>query len=234
MIEINNLTLSYKKHKNVLENINLTLPKGQIIGLIGMNGAGKSSLLKAIMGFIKPIEGQILVDHFPPKQQYDKLVFITEEGSCPSFLDSQKYGSFLQKFYDNFSEERYNTILDFFEVDRKIPFAKLSKGQKAKVEIAAGFSKGGTYILMDEPFLGKDVFSRKDFLKLIATQIGENETILIATHELNEMEHFLDRVIILHEHQIAKDYLTDETESSLMDVFGEIIGYDAKRYQMLL
>lgn len=234
MIKIRDISLSYKKNKKILENINLAIPSGQIVGLVGENGVGKTSLLKVMMGFIEPESGTVTIDDIEPRKQYDKLVFITEEGSAFSYMSASQYGDFLKRFYENFSEERYNKMLEFFKIDDKVKIKNFSKGQKAKVEIAAGFSKGGKYILMDEPFLGKDVFSRKDFLKLIATQINE-ETVLIATHELNDVEKFLDRVLILHEGKIVKDWLTEEEpDLKLIDVLGEVIGYDSKRYKMLL
>lgn len=234
MIELKNITLSYGKDKKVLDELELCIPSGQIIGLVGKNGVGKTSLLKTMMGFLVPEQGTITVDGLPVKEQYDKLIFITEEGSCFSYMNALQYGTFLKRFYEKFSEERYEKMLDFFQVDKKAKYKRLSKGQKAKVEIAAGFSKGGRYILMDEPFLGKDVFSRKDFLKMIATQI-EEESVLIATHELSDVEKFLDRILILHDGKIAKDWMREEhPEWSLIDVFAEVTGYDSKRYKMLL
>ena len=141
MIELKNITLSYGKDKKVLDELELRIPSGQIIGLVGKNGVGKTTLLKTMMGFLVPEHGTITIDGLPVKEQYDKLIFITEEGSCFSYMNALQYGAFLKRFYEKFSEERYEKMLDFFQVDKKTKYKRLSKGQRAKVEIAAGFSK---------------------------------------------------------------------------------------------
>jgi ABC-2 type transport system ATP-binding protein len=111
-----------------------------------------------------------------------------------------------------------------------------SNGQKAKLEISAGFAKRAKYILMDEPFLGKDTLTRRDFLKLMISSLREDETILISTHQLNEIENFIDRAIILRYGLVKADFCMDEIKEqgkSLSDIMMEVTGYDENRYKSL-
>lgn len=237
MITLKNVT-KYYGGKDYLKRgfscESLELGDGEVIGLLGANGAGKTTMLKAIMGLSK-FDGEILVDGRPVKGQYENLSFITEEGSFLPFMTPREYGAFQADFWPRFDRERYEKLLRFFELDGEDrPISTFSNGQQAKVEVAAGFSRGARYILMDEPFLGKDVFTRRDFLKLMASSLHGEETILLSTHQVEEIENFLDRAIVLHESEIAADVYIDELRSSgktLIQLMQETSGYDPERYK---
>lgn len=215
----------------------LTFGDGEAVGLLGANGAGKTTLLRCILGLCS-FEGEIQIDGAPVSRQYENLSFITEEGSFLPFLTPGQYGSFLADFWPRFDPERYRRLLEFFDLQAEDqPIGAFSKGQQAKLELAAGFSRGAKYILMDEPFLGKDVFTQRDFLKLMAGSLRGSETILLATHQVEEVEHFLDRAVILHEGRIAADLSVDslrESGKTLLEVMQEVSGYDAERYREFL
>lgn len=112
-----------------------------------------------------------------------------------------------------------------------LPAFQLAK--KPGVELAVRFAKRAQYVLMDEPFLGKDAFTRKDFLKLMSGVLHGDETILLATHYLDDVEHFLDRALVLHEGKIADDFLLEELPAAgdtLLDRVGRQCGWDGERY----
>lgn len=235
MIEIKGVSVGYGKRK-VLEDIHFCIEKGQIVGLLGENGVGKTTLLKAIMGFIPCQEGEIRLEGKEVRAQYERVAFITEEGSCFLHMTPLQYGAFLEQFYKRFDMAKYQKLLEFFQLPNN-KISKFSRGQKAKVEIAAGFSKGAEYIIMDEPFLGKDIFSRKDFMKLMATQLNEEQAILISTHEIVEIENFIDRAVVLHNGALVKDILIEEIQqegTSLLEVLEGLMEYDSERYKMLM
>lgn len=240
MITLRNVKKNYYD-KGVLQSAfsceALTLGDGEVIGILGANGAGKTTLLKSILGVCR-FEGDILIDGAPVSRQYQNLSFITEEGSFLPFLTPQEYGAFLADFWPGFDRERYRRLLEFFELhEEDRPIGDFSNGQQAKLEVAAGFSRGARYILMDEPFLGKDVFTRRDFLKLMAGSLHGGETILLATHQVEEIENFLDRALILHEGAIAADFTIDSLRASgqtLLKRMQEVSGYDAERYREFL
>lgn len=108
----------------------------------------------------------------------------------------------------------------------------MSTGERAKAELSAGVSLGVDYILMDEPFSGKDIFTRRDFLKIMAGGLRENETILISTHLIDDIEHLIDRVLVLHDGKLAEDMEIDtlhQNGGSLVSLLQNVTGYDDHR-----
>lgn len=237
MVEIKELYFTYPNYATVLENINLTVPTGQIVAVLGTNGAGKTTLLKLIAGLLVPDGNvQVMVDGKTPQQIAGKMAFISEEGTYFNDLTPQMYGKFLQDFYPFFDKAYFLMLLDFFQLEER-PMKKMSKGQKAKIEIAAGMAKRTPYIIMDEPFVGKDMFTRQDFLQALSGMLTGKETIFITTHEIHEIENFVDRVIILKENKIAVDRMVDalrQEGKTICDLMKETIGYEENGFFTLL
>lgn len=206
MIQLKHIRKTYGNQGIGLNDESLIINNGEIVGVLGENGSGKTTLLKTIMGLCEVQAGEVLVDGRSVSEQYEKMAFITEEGSYFPYMTPYEYGIFLSDFIPAFDMERYIRLIKFFELEPYRKIKTFSKGQKSKLEVSAGFSKGAKYILMDEPFLGKDMFTRKDFLKLMVTSLKSEETILIATHLIDEVENFLDRAIILRYGRIKADF----------------------------
>lgn len=237
MIELKGIWKSYGSHLSGFKHQNLTIPSGQIVGVLGENGSGKTTLLKTIMGLGELQEGQILFDGEPIAKQYERVAFITEEGSFFPNMTPNQYADFLQIFYPGFDLKRYNELLHLFKLSPSIRIRTFSKGQKSKLEIAAGFSKGAQYILMDEPFLGNDLQTRQDFLKFMLATLSGDETILIATHFIQEIEQIIDRALILRYGRIVRDVLLDDLREqghNLEQVMNEVARYDDKAYKKLI
>ncbi len=228
MISIENAKLYYNKKTRPALNIeNLTFGEGEVTALLGENGAGKTTLLKALMGILPLNSGRIRIDGEHIRRKLCHLAFITEEGSLFGFARPTEMGKFVEKFYDSFNYKKYELLLDFFEIeDKKIN--DMSRGQQAKVEIALGFSKGAKYILMDEPFLNKDIFTRHDFLKLMTSSLRENETIVISTHQLDEIEGYIDRAVVLYRGEFRGE-ITETKGKSLKDELARILCYDEQK-----
>lgn len=236
MIEVIGVKKYYGSSGTGLVKETITINKGEIVGIIGENGSGKTTLLKAIMGLCELNEGKVLIEGKPVHKMYDKMSYITCEGSYFPSMKPLEYGEFFSNMVPGFDMERYIKLLKYFELDITQKIKNLSHGQKAKLEISAGFCKGAEYILMDEPFGGKDMFTRRDFLKLMISYLKGNETILLATHLIDEVENFLDRVIILRYGRIKADLLIDDIKQSnkdLKSVLMEITGYKEDNYKRL-
>ena len=234
MIEVKNLRKTYRKHGTTvgLLGADFTVPDGQIVGILGENGAGKTTLLRSMAGLL-PAKGDALFDGKPAAAQYARISYITGEGSYYPTLTVAEYGAMLADLNPAFDEDRYREFLDFFSLNGKDGISHLSTGQKARVELAAGFAKKAAYYLMDEPFLGKDPFTRKDFIKLMSGTLHGEETILLTTHYLEDVEHFLDRAIILHEGRIAEDVLLDDLHDAgetLLTRMAKACGWDPQHY----
>lgn len=239
MIELKLIEKKFRQTNNVLFVEQLQLRPGEVTAILGANGSGKTSLLKMIMGLGEnslPLGG-VFVDGKPVQEQYEKLSFITHEGSYIPYMTARQYGQFLADFFVRFNAGRYEQLLDFFELERDTPIKSMSTGQKSKLEICAGFSKGAKYIIMDEPFNGKDMFTRRDFLRLMVDSMQEDEAIIVASHIVDELENVIDRAIILNNGRIRADMMLDELREaggSLPQLMAEKAGYDPYKYKAVL
>lgn len=235
MIEVKNLCKTYRRHgKTVgLLGVSFTVPDAQIVGVLGENGAGKTTLLRTMAGLLPPKGGTALFDGKPAAAQYARISYITGEGSYYPCLTVGEYGRFLTDLHPAFDPARYAEFLRFFSLEEAFEIGRLSTGQKARVELAAGFAKRADYYLMDEPFLGKDPFTRKDFIKLMSATLHGQETILLSTHYLDDVENFLDRALILHQGRLVQDVQLDtlhEHGETLLDCMAAACGWDPGHY----
>lgn len=236
MIAGKDIRFYYMIGEDILKDLSFRVEKGEIIGVLGANGVGKSTLLKLLCGILTPRSGEIMLDGVPVAQKGGEIAFISEAGSFLKELTPQQYGAFLQDFFPDFDAAYYEKLLDFFKLENK-PIKRMSKGQKAKAEVAAGMAKRTKLIVMDEPFIGKDMFTRQDFMQALAGSLTGEETIFITTHEIDEIENFIDRAWILQDGGIAADVTMDALRSegkSLSGLMKEITGYREGGFEGLL
>lgn len=237
MIELQYLEKWYTRQSISLYLDKLSFQDGEIVGILGENGSGKTTLLKAIMGIGELQNGQVRIDGRPPEEMYSRMAYITEEGSYLPHYTPDQYAEFLADFYPAFDRGRFERLLEFYQLERDRRIRTFSKGQKAKLEICAGFAKGAKYMVMDEPFLGKDLFSRQDFLKLMVSGMQGDEIILIATHFIEEIEKVIDRAVILQHGRVKADLIMDdlrEEGGNLKAVMAQISGYTGNKYRSVL
>lgn len=223
--------------KRILNKISFTLGKGEIVLLAGENGAGKTTLIKAIMGIQEGRRGTVCLYDKELKGQYQKIACVSEDVYGYDYLTIEEYGKYLEMFYPEFSMEQYRQLLDFFSLDSDKKMGKLSKGQRAKAELAACFSKNCEYILIDEMFLGNDAFSKKDIIKYMAAILKKDQTVLMATHDLLDVENFIDRILLLKDGELAADISMDilrEQGCTLVEYMEEQLGYEPRRYEKFL
>ena len=233
MIEIKNLRKVYKSGGKVaLSGVNLTVGPGEVIGLFGENGAGKTTLMKSLLGLLK-YEGSITLDGAPvsPKN-IARLSFATNEHSFFPTLTGNAHRDFYAEHFPKFNHRRYDTLMEFFSLPKNKPIGKMSTGQKNQFEVILAVSQGADYILMDEPFAGNDVFNREDFYKVLLGILGDNETIILSTHLMEEVEPFISRAVLLHQGRIIGDTTTDRLQEQgigLMDYVKATYNYRADR-----
>lgn len=239
MITVKNIWFSYVYNDYVLKGVSFSAEKGEIIAVLGANGVGKTTLLKILAGLLPPKEvddSGVFVDGVPIREKNGEIAFISEAGSFLKDLTPMEFGTFLADFYPAFDMEYYQKLLHFFQLEEK-PIRQMSKGQKAKAEVAAGMAKKCSILIMDEPFIGKDMFTRQDFMQALAGSLTGEETIFITTHEIDEIENFIDRAIILKEHHIAADVTMDALRAegrSLTGVMKEVMAYQEGNFAELL
>ena len=216
MIKCSSLTKYYRSSTG-LEKLDLEIDDGEIVGLFGVNGAGKSTLLKLIAGLILPTEGSVEIDGRQPRELRSEIAYVTEAGSYFPSLDAEDHARFLADFYPTFNLERYKKLVKFFEIPTDKKVRAMSKGQRAKLEMTIGFSKGAKIILLDEPFLGTDIVTKSDFLKS-AAMLLDGETLIIAKHDIDEVANFIDRAVIIEHGRLVADRSVDSIRADGMSV----------------
>lgn len=232
MLEIKNLNKKYGSGKVALKSVNLTLPSGQIVGLFGENGAGKTTMMKSILGFLK-YDGEITLDGEKiTHKNIARISFATSEHSFFPALTPEGHKEFYKEHFDTFREKRFNALMEFFELPMRRRVGSFSTGQKNQFEVLLALSQGADYILMDEPFAGNDVFNREDFYKVLLGILEPTETVLLSTHLIEEVADFIGRAVLLHKGEIIGDLSLDEIEESgksLIEIIKETYRYRADR-----
>ena len=235
MLHIEHLTKDYGNGQGVFD-ICLDCERGQIIGLVVSNGSGKTTLIKTILQLLPFQEGTITWKESEIKEIFDDIAYITDTLSFLPDMNPKTYGSFLKDFYPKFNMERYNRILQHFEIDSRKRLKKMSAGQKLKVEIAAGFSQGAHLLLLDEPFSNLDVFSKQDSIKMLLSLLNDEETVLISSHDIDDIDKVIDRAVVLRRGRIVQDVCMEELHDqglSLKECLNDIEKYDPNRVNLL-
>ena len=213
MLELKNVKKIYQGGKVAVKDASLELQPGQIVGLFGENGAGKTTLMKCILGLLK-YDGSITLDGEPiTTKNITRLSFATNEHSFFPTLTAWAHREFYAEHFARFNPKRFDALMDFFELPKSRPVGKFSTGQKNQFEVILAVSQGADYILMDEPFAGNDVFNREDFYKVLLGILEPNETILLSTHLLEEVEPIISRAILMHKGEIIGDSTMEELEN---------------------
>ncbi len=204
LVEVINLTKIYEKEKRALDHMNLTIPRGKIIGLLGPNGSGKSTLIKLINGLLVATEGQVLVNGKVPGPESKSCVSYLPERTY--FQDSMKVKeliSFFTDFYRDFHPERAKMMLANLNINEEARLKTLSKGTKEKVQLIMVMSRNAQLYILDEPIAGVDPAARDYILRTIIGNYNENATVLISTHLITDIEKVLDEVIFIRNGRVA-------------------------------
>lgn len=217
-IELKGITKKYGK-ENALEQINLTLQKGKIYGLLGPNGSGKSTTLKMICGLVYPNEGEILVNgESVTRRISSQVAYLTELDMFYDSFTVNNIVAFYASQFDDFELEKAEHLLKEMKLKRSMKIKQLSKGNRGRLKLVLALSRKAPVLLLDEPFSGLDPMVRESIVKSLLSYIDyEQQTVIIATHEINEIEPLLDEVIAIYNGHIIgqKDVETLREEEGL-------------------
>jgi ABC-2 type transport system ATP-binding protein len=218
MIHIQHLSFGYSRKRLLYNNLNLSLDQGKIYGLLGKNGAGKSTFLKNISGLLFPTQGTISVFNREPRKRkpsfLESIYFIPEEVYVPS-ISVDRYIKLFSPFYPNFNQEKLRKFLQELEVDESVRLRSMSFGQQKKFIIAFALACNTPLLLLDEPTNGLDIPSKAQFRRLIASAINEDRIILISTHQTRDLENLIDSILILDEGKLLLNASMDKVGQRL-------------------
>ncbi|WP_421830366.1 ATP-binding cassette domain-containing protein [Larkinella sp.] len=234
MIELKNLTFGYKPKKPLFRDLNLSLQPGSIYGLLGKNGAGKSSLLRLMGGLLYPTAGSVDVAGFTPRKRepafFQELYFIPEEIYLPS-VSLNRYIDTMGPFYPKFDEGQFRKYLSEFDVPPDQKLTAMSYGQKKKVIISFGLATNTRVLIMDEPTNGLDIPSKSQFRKIVSSALAPDRLMLISTHQVRDLDHLIDGIIIIDENEILLNHsLADIGDRLLFSSLSSVTGTDRVLY----
>ncbi len=198
ILEVKGITKSYKKNLPVLYNLNLEIPAGKIVGLLGPNGCGKSTLIKLISGLLQPDNGEILVGGVPVGEKTAAMISYLPERPYVNFkLKVSEIIKYFSDFYSDFRPERAEKLLFDIGIDKNSRLSTLSKGTKEKVQLILVMSRDAKLYLLDEPIAGVDPAARDYILSTIVGNYNPEASIIITTHLITDVEQVLDDFVFM-------------------------------------
>ena len=222
MIEINNLSFSYGA-KRVLENISLKVSEGNIYGLLGENGVGKTTLLTLLCGLKKPESGTITVDGRNPFDREPSLLadqFYLPDEVIPVHARAIDFAKEHGVFWPHFDLEKFRTILSEFEVEPEQRMDAMSAGQLKKAWVSFALACNAKYYYLDEPTNGLDIPSKAQFRKAVTKYTSEDSALIISTHQVRDLENIIDPIIILDNRAVLVNASVQEITDRLFFDYG--------------
>lgn len=210
-----------------LEDVNLTLEKGQIVGLLGPNGSGKTTLIKLLNGILSPSHGEILIHGQSPNAKTKKVVsYLPDRTYLDLHMTTEHIIELFKDFYSDFDEQRAYKMLVDLNIDPFRPLKTFSKGTKEKVQLILVMSRHADLYVLDEPIGGVDPASRDYIITTIINNYNPEATVLISTHLITDVENILDRVVFIQNGHIVLNSTVDEVREdrgqSINDLFKEV------------
>ncbi len=228
ILECKNLRKAYKGSKYVLDGLNIAVPKGKIVGLLGPNGCGKSTLIKMIAGVLQPSYGEIYIDGKPVSEETKALVsYLPERTYFSAWMKVSELVTYFSEFYSDFDTERAYKLLADLNIDPNARLKTLSKGTKEKVQLILVMSRRAKLYLLDEPIAGVDPAAREYILSTIVSNYDPEATIIITTHLITDVEQVLDEYMFISFggkilSQGAVDEARAQNNCSLDELFREV------------
>jgi len=223
LLECKNLCKSYDD-KQVLKDINLKISKGKIIGLLGKNGTGKTTLIKLINDLLTPTSGEILINGKKPGIESKEIIsYLPEKTYLDREMKVKDAIKYFKEFYKNFDSEKALKLLKDLDLDVNTKISKMSKGMQEKLQLILVMSRKAELYILDEPLGGVDPATRDYILDTILSNFGEGASVIISTHLIADIERILDEVIFIDKGQIivtsSADELRNKEKLSIDEIF---------------
>ena len=223
LLECKNLCKSYDE-KQVLKNINLKIPKGKIIGLLGKNVTGKTTLIKLINDLITPTSGEILINCKKTDVESKEIIsYLPEKTYLDREMSVKDAIKYFDEFYKNFDKQKAIKLLKDLDLDINTKISKMSKGMQEKLQLILVMSRNAQLYILDEPLGGVDPATRDYILDTILSNFSEGASVIISTHLISDIERILDEVIFIDKGEIiltsSADELRNKENQSIDEIF---------------
>ncbi len=221
MIEISNLTKKFEDF-TAIDNLDCTIPDGCIYGMVGSNGAGKSTFLRCITGIFNTDGGQVLLEGetvFENPTAKAKIAFVPDDLYFLPGANMKRMSTLYKRVFPNYDQERFEFLTKAFKLDPKKPINTFSKGMKRQVAIILALSTKAKYLFFDETFDGLDPVMRKLVKRLICEDVIERQTtVIITSHSLRELEDTCDQLALLHKGGLILQSSIQNIKTSLFKI----------------
>ena len=223
LLECKNIYKDYDK-KQVLKDINLKIPRGEIIGLLGKNGMGKTTLIKLINDLLTPTSGEILVNGKNIGIESKRIIsYLPERTYLDKSMTIKQTLKYFTDFYDNFDIEKAKRLIKDLDLEIDTKISKMSKGMQEKLQLILVMSRNVELYILDEPLGGVDPATRDYILDTILNNFNEDASIIISTHLISDIERILDEVIFIDKGKIIlssdADKLREKEKGSIDEIF---------------
>lgn len=223
LVKCNNLCKKFD-NKQILNNINLTIPRGKIIGLLGKNGMGKTTLIKLINDLLTPTSGEVLINGERPGVNSKKIIsYLPERTYLDKNMKISQILTFFEEFYEDFSKEKAIELLKDLNLDINSKVSKMSKGMQEKLQLILVMSRKAELYILDEPLGGVDPATREYILDTILLNFNEGASVIISTHLISDIERILDEVIFIDNGEVVltspADDLRTKENASIDEIF---------------
>lgn len=226
LIEIEGLYKSYNRTV-ALRDLGLSLDGGQIVGLLGPNGSGKTTFIKIINDLLKADKGKVLIDGKKPGVETKKIIaYLPDRNTLPDYMKIKDLIGMQADFFCDFDLAKANSMISDLGIDTNMRFKSLSKGMGEKVQLALVMSRKAKVYLLDEPIGGVDPAARGYILRTIISNYNPDSLVIISTHLIQEIESVLDDVLFIRDGQIvlhkSPDQIREESGKGVDELFREV------------
>lgn len=229
-IKVRNLNKSYVKGKPILSDVSFDIPAGKIVGLLGPNGCGKTTLLKILSGCIHDYSGQIIINGSAPGVvTKSETAFLPDTTYLSDYFRTIDAIDYFNDFFFDFDKNKALEFVQRFNLDPKQKIKTMSKGMQEKVQLLLIMSRAARLYLLDEPLGGVDPAARESILNMIMENYAEKSTLMLSTHMVNDLEGSFNHILILGHGRVLVNTSVDNIKKSgksLETVFKEVIGND--------
>lgn len=216
-LQVKNLSKQINGY-TIITDISFKWAPGEIIGLVGRNGVGKTTLFRTMMNHYIPDKGQVLLDDQDMEQvssRQREVFFLDTQDNFLTNYSLKELPDFFKIVYPNFDQQRYDDLLKHFNLNAGDQYRRISKGMRALVNVILALTSNATYLILDEPFDGLDVIVRENIATMVIDEVADQQKgFLISSHDLNELDGLSDRVLLLKENKLVHDYNLEDIRAT--------------------